>query len=113
MGKSFTGRIVYASQKWGECPDNPEIRPIIKLRAALLNFEDASKQLLEACDQVRSPEIELLAAHIKQQMKNSMSYSKQAFQRLCSLGDIVYGRSKLSKVAEERRNYFPARGPSK
>ena len=113
MGKSFTGRIVYSSQKWGECPDNPEIRPIIKLRAALLNFENASKQLLEAAEQVNAPEFELLRAHIQKQMKNSISYAEQAFKRVCSFGDLVYNRSKLSKVASGRRKYFPGRGPSK
>lgn len=102
----YTGRVCYPVDRWQKSlTDNPEMRQVVRLRSAILNFEAASKELLLACETAKVDELQLLAAHVKKQMENSISYAKSVFQRLNAIGDLMCENSKLGKINKARREY--------
>lgn len=113
MGESKTGKITYPHERWNTCPEESDMRQVVKLRAAILNFESAAKTLLEAYASCTVSELIPVATHVHKQAQNSIAYAKSVFAKLQSLGDTVYDRSKMAKINESRKNYVPARGPSK
>lgn len=104
---SERGKCSWPVEKWNAALKNADLREVAELRGAILEFESASKKLMECCEKFTTPELQPIMTHVKIQMKNAMSYSKQVFQRLQSIGNDVYQRSKLAQINTARKLYEP------